>query len=336
MKVKKVIHEWKWELLIFLTGATLIYSTYAWFSSSLDVNISDFRMTTNSETGLTISLDGINWGSNVEISKDTIINDLKTTYPGNTNQWSKELGTVSTTGIRDRNSDKFSIYINKDTINKKKKDPNNLMFSPIALLEQEQNDKAEFIAFDIFLKNVTGSPKSDNLYLDEGTKFEIKSEKDNTVINSMRIGMVFMDSISKKSSEAQIQRIDCNNNCTQIIYEPNSTSHSQTTIDLAKEHNILLNDGQYYPTYGVYNGDNKINIWSGIYGSDHELNTEVFKRQETITDFSKPIAKLPDGIMKVRVYIWIEGQDIDIAELVSDGYELTCSINFRKDMAGYE
>ena len=173
MKVKKVIHEWKWELLIFLTGVTLIYSTYAWFSSSLDVNISDFRMTTNSETGLTISLDGINWGSNVEISKDTIINDLKTTYPGNTNQWSKELGTVSTTGIRDRNSDKFSIYINKDTINKKKKDPNNLMFSPIALLEQEQNDKAEFIAFDIFLKNVTGSPKSDNLYLDEGTKFEI-------------------------------------------------------------------------------------------------------------------------------------------------------------------
>lgn len=336
MNVKKFVNEFKWELLIFLTGVTLIYSTYAWFSSSLDVNISDFKMTTNSETGLTISLDGINWGNNVEISEETIIDNLNKTYPKNTNQWSKELGAVSTVGIKNASADKFSIYINQNSIVKKKKSPDNLMFSPIAILEQEQNKNAEFIAFDIFLKNVTGSPKSDNLYLDEGTEFKIKSEKDNTVINSMRIGMVFMDSISKKSTETAIQNISCNNHCTQIIYEPNSTTHSDETIKLASEHNISLSKGQYYPTYGVYAGDTKINLWSGIYGSDYELNTSVFKKQETITDFSRPIAKLPDGIMKVRVYIWLEGQDIDVAELISDGYELTCSINLRKDMAGYE
>ena len=336
MRTKKIIKEFKWELLIFLTGITLIYSTYAWFSSSLDVNVSDFKMTTNSEAGLTISLDGINWTNNVEITKETILDNLNKTYPNNTNQWSKELGAVSTVGIKNTNSDKFSIYINQNSIVKKKKNPDNLMFSPISVLEQEQNNDAEFIAFDIFLKNVTGSPKSDNLYLDKGTEFQIKSEKDNTVINAMRIGMVFMNSISKKSSKTAIQNISCNNNCSQIIYEPNSTLHSSETIELARTHNISLINGQYYPTYGVYAGDTKINLWSGIYDSNYELNTNVFKKQETITDFSRPLAKIPDGIMKVRIYIWLEGQDIDIAELVSDGYELTCSINFRKDMAGYE
>lgn len=336
MKFKNIIKDLKWEILIFFTGVTLIYSTYAWFSSSLDVNISNFKMTTSSETGLTISLDGINWGNSVEISKETILNNLEEVYPDNVNQWSRELGPVSTVGISNNDSNRFEIFVNENTIIKKKNNFDTLVFKPIKLLENKKYDKAEFIAFDIFLKNVTGSPKSDNLYLDEGTKFEIKSEKDSTVLNSMRMGMIFMDSISKKSTPTQIQKIKCNNKCTQIIYEPSATSHSKEIIDLAKEHNILLEDNQSYPTYAVYNGGSNVNIWSGIFGSEYEFNSNIFKKQETITDFSKPISKLPDGIMKIRVYIWIEGQDIDVVELISDGYELSCSINFRKDMAGYE
>ena len=52
-----------------------------------------------------------------------------------------------------------------------------------------------------------------------------------------------------------------------------------------------------------------------------------------ITCCSCPIRS---GINKVRVYIWVEGQDIDIIEQKSTGYEVSVVMNFEKDMAGYE
>ena len=59
--------------------------------------------------------------------------------------------------------------------------------------------------------------------------------------------------------------------------------------------------------------------------------------QKTITenDFEKPLFDLPDGITKIRVYLWIEGQDIDSLETDSDGADLSISINFIKDTQGY-
>ena len=48
---EKFKKEIKFNLLFFITvvtGLIFIYSTYAWFSSALNVVISDFRMTTDS------------------------------------------------------------------------------------------------------------------------------------------------------------------------------------------------------------------------------------------------------------------------------------------------
>ena len=37
----------------------------------------------------------------------------------------------------------------------------------------------------------------------------------------------------------------------------------------------------------------------------------------------------------MRVYVWIEGQDIDSLETDSEGAEVSISINFIKDTYGY-
>ena len=51
--------------------------------------------------GLFISLDGVNFSDTVEISYDSIINDIKTNYPTNTNQWaSGGLWPASSNGIK--------------------------------------------------------------------------------------------------------------------------------------------------------------------------------------------------------------------------------------------
>ena len=62
-----------------------------------------------------------------------------------------------------------------------------------------------------------------------------------------------------------------------------------------------------------------------------------FMLQETITedDFDTPLFTVPDGITKTRMYIWIEGQDIDSLETDSDGADISVSVSFIKDTQGY-
>jgi hypothetical protein len=53
-------------------------------------------------------------------------------------------------------------------------------------------------------------------------------------------------------------------------------------------------------------------------------------------DFDKPLFTIQDGITKARVYLWIEGQDIDSLETDSSGAEIYVDINFIKDTSGYQ
>ena len=103
------------------------------------------------------------------------------------------------------------------------------------------DDNKNYIAFDLFLKNITGSPVSDNLYIDEGTNVivdEGNTEQIQGLINSVRIGFVKIGTVSRTATINEIQNMECNNNCEMIIYEPNSTSHTDLSIERAKKYNV--------------------------------------------------------------------------------------------------
>lgn len=323
-------------IITFFTGVLLIISSYAWFYSSLDVKIDNFKVTVNDEAGLFISLDGINYSNTIEISRDSTVRNL-TTYPNHTNQWAPFLIPVSSNGIKDSNSDKFAIYANNRIGKKPGSGSKKKYINTRIMNENIPTDTNLFIAFDIFLKNVTGSPKSDNLYLDEGTTLFPKNEKvrdEDGTINSMRIGILKMGSISRKADIKDIQNLSCNNKCEMIIYEPNSTLHSEESIERALNRNAILVDGEYSPTYAVINEGIYLELASGY---EVELDTEHFAMQDTITeeDFVNPIFQIPNGITKFRIYVWLEGQDMDNLEIRPHGAQMTVVINFLKDLAGY-
>ena len=95
-------------IVAFFLGVLLIGSTYAWLSSSLDVRINFLNLTVSNDSGLSISLDGINFGESVVVSEDILIDDLKATYPNHVNQWcGRGLIPVSTIGIKNPDSDKY-------------------------------------------------------------------------------------------------------------------------------------------------------------------------------------------------------------------------------------
>ena len=59
-------------LVTFFLGVLLIFSTYAWFQASLDVKVKMVNLVVSKKNGLFISLDGIDFGSSVEISEENL------------------------------------------------------------------------------------------------------------------------------------------------------------------------------------------------------------------------------------------------------------------------
>lgn len=321
-------------LVTFFLGVLLIVSAYAWFQASLDVKVKFVNLVVSKKNGLFISLDGIDFGSSVEISEESLINDLKNTYPGNTSQWAKGgLYPISSNGIPDSSTSIFEFYAStgfeQDPITGKS------YLSTRKMQESGISNSKNYIAFDIFLKNVTGSPVSDNLYIDEGTNVIIddgRTEQIEGLVNSVRFGFVKIGSVSNDASVEEIQNIECNNNCEMIIYEPNSTRHTDLSIERAQKYNINLLDGQYYPTYAITGMMDFYEIGDVVKGTA----AENFELQVTRFDINRPIFELPDGITKVRIYVWIEGQDIDSLETKSEGADVSVLINLIKDTAGYD
>lgn len=330
----------RWTIfIIFLIGVILLVSTYAWLSTSLNVMIKEFNMVVSKNSGLTISFDGIDFSSSVEISKELLIDDLKKTYPNNLSQWaSNGLIPVSSPGIPNSNASQFDIYASGGVHYKNKKKENGFITTS-KVIENSIRSFNSYLAFDIFLKNDSGSPIDDNLFLDYSSSITLDSKSTEQIeglVNSMRVGFVKIGSVPHNASVNEIQNVSCNNNCEMVIYEPNSTKHTETSIKKASEYNVELINGEYYPTFSCIKEGGPVYVKDSVSGSPN-LDLNYYGLQNTITeyDFSKPLFKIPNAITKLRIYVWIEGQDIDSLETDSEGADISISIDLRKDTSGY-
>lgn len=327
-------------ILILLIGLILLFSTYAWFSTNLNVKIRTFNMIVTRNTDLTISFDGINFDRSLEISKENILDNIRNTYPSNLNQWADNgLIPVSSPGITNNNSSIFDMYETSGVLYTRK-DKNRGFVRTTRSDESRPRQFNSYLAFDIFIKNKTGSPIPDNLYFEDSTSIIAPEETDEEMlglVNSFRLGLVKVGSVGLDAPVNQIQNISCNNACRSIIFEPNSANHTDLSIERAKKYGVELVDGVRFPTYSYIRAGGPIYVANSVSGSPN-LNEEYFRLQETFTehDFNEPLFQIPDGITKVRVYLWIEGQDIDSLETNSTGTEVEISLDFIKDQAGYQ
>lgn len=331
--------KWITIFVIFLSGVLLIMSTYAWFSTTLNVKVRNFNMVVSRNSGLSISFDAINYDSYVEISKRTLIDELVETYPNNTSQWAAVgLTPVSSNGINNPNDTTFDIYASGGVRYRNKKKDNGFINMALAR-EDERKAYNSYIAFDLFFKNVTGSPVNDNLYFDYGTEIIMEGEATEEMtglVNSVRVGLVRIGSMPLDTNPTVLQNMTCNNDCRSIIFEPNSRLHSDLSIERAQKYGINLRNDERFPTYGAIKAGGPIYVKDAVSGSVN-IDLQHFALQNTITedDFGIPLFEIPNAVTKVRVYVWIEGQDIDSLETDSDGADLSISINFVKDTQGY-
>ena len=154
------------------------------------------------------------------------------------------------------------------------------------------------------------------------------------------------------------------------IWEPNDTKHVAGAIDWYDTHCLKrtggnsrlpesyggtcnpIVDGVAYPTYVVSEpiaSSDYVNIYDGPAYNTYEGSTKLFS-VPYFTDTDKelegverlPIMYLaPNSITKVRVYVYLEGQDVDNYDYASIGRKLSVKFGFTKqrfteDDIGYE
>ena len=313
----------KYRLLILLllllgTGTMLATSTYAWFTSNKNVSVNSITVNIEAKNGIQISADGTNWKSIVQTSDLTGVH--ATTYTSSVNQIPNILEPVSTIDVANEDGGLTMYY---GTVDTSESEANNGEYI-LTAVESEENDGTEgqFIAFDLFFKVNAETP----LYLVAGSG-ATASATDTGIKNASRIGFVVKGNTADGSAINVIQGLNNQASSTVYIWEPNYDIHTNSGVANAKDVygiETTTTNGAAVPYSGVkavIPEDADILLGKATAADNGTYFAEVTPDYKTVAGFTtyQPIFSLATGITKIRIYMWVEGQDVDCENSASGG-----------------
>ena len=294
-------------LLVILMIGLLGRASFAWFSANKHATIDSIDINVATITGLQVSVDAINWDNIV--TKDQIIN-ANLTYPKAINQLPDTLANCSTAGNigSDGTLDMFYGVTTEEkeggfTLTTYKQ-------TEMQCTGDEECIDKHYLAFDIFLLVTT--PATIGITANSSVKPQ-PDAVDKGAQNAARIGFVVEGSVGAGNPGAA-QNLKATSGQA-YIWEPNYDKHSEFGIENAKD------------VYGIttsYSGAARL-PYKGV---NAEFHTPVYIDQtdksshftsvnpdvatpESFTD-NQTLLRIPAGITKIRVYMWLEGQDVDM------------------------
>lgn len=307
----------KYILLIwlFLTGLLLSMTTYAWLSTNQIYEIESFDIHVATKGGLEISTDALNWKGVIGML-DLI--EAVNTYPANKNQVPNVVVPVSSAGEVENGilkmfhgvvdiDDYYYLYANRN-------------IEKASLMSQSDGI---FVAFDIFIK----VPVTRKLNIAPGSGVSYKNDlsEPTGIENAFRIGFINQGTLPALTDLSTIQSL--NNGNDAIIWEVNYNTHTKNAINHAQNnYGITTNENslERVPYYGIKTDISStmrldISKATSIEYPDYfkliEPNIITTKENTELKDF----INLNPGVTKIRVYVWIEGQDIDCEDSASQG-----------------
>lgn len=311
---RKIVFLFIWFFFITIFLSTV---TYAWFTSNRIVDLQFFDIHVETDGGLEISENAIDWKN--EITPDELKNAYKT-YPSSLNQIPGSMKPMSSGGTIDGNGFLNMFYGQVDSSGSK-----NYYLSTYRKIEErttELSNNGDFIAFDIFFKTTT--PKS--LYLSESS-YVLPKEESIGIENSARIAFIKEGSTSLETNIGTVQNMKTTNENNVYIWEPNYDIHTTHGVSNAlKTYGITVpekNAGElsYDGVIGTVNSSSKIKL-----GDANSLNYPNLFKKVDVDIYTKNeyqgnnyLCELEPGITKMRIYMWIEGQDVDSENKASQG-----------------
>ena len=324
-------------LLMLIVGVVLGTGTYAWFTANKTVTVDDITVKVATSNGLQISADAITFKT--ILSNDDLKN-ARTTYGTAVNQIpssANEMVPVSTVGAVDTQTGFINMY-RGEIVGDEDTGANILTTEK----STEVNGVAgDFIAFDVFLQ-VT---QNTTIYLTSNSKVAA-SGTSSGIENAARVAFVYEghspagttpSTIQALKSSATTPTATIEGNQAVKIWELNNDVH--TAAGVANASSVYgLTTSQTGGTQLAYNGV-KAEIDEDDAVPVNSSSTTYFGPVASPLLFlSTPVAGIPStayaqiyslqaGITKVRIYMWVEGQDVDCENNASGG-ALTYSLQF--------
>lgn len=310
-------------LLLLLMALLLITSSYAWFTANQTVTISTLQVNVKASNGLQISADATNWKTILDkqdlvtaaATYDTLINQLP----------EQNLEPVSTTGnVTDGKMDMFYGVAEADGTG---------VYKLTATKQTEATGTTgKYIAFDLFLK----VDNDTTIYMTPNSNVKMVGDSDKGLQNAARVGFVTEGHATVDAEPGTIRTLS--SNTAADIWEPNYDVHTASAVAAARDTYGLTTTttgGTKLDYYGI-----KAAIATGDNITMQQLNTSTASPSDTY--FSKVKTKwattanntatpefkqLSAGVTKIRVYMWVEGQDVD-CENGASGSDITFDLQF--------
>ena len=312
-------------LLLLLTIAMFSVSTYAWFTANQIVTIQALDLQVEASNGLQISTDAVSWKSvitNTDITENA--------YSGAVNQVPTSVTAVSSDGTV--TNGRMNMYLG--TIG------NDNNTGDYIITSTKQTDTAGtngyYIAFDVFLKTDTTqqvflagtSNVSHKPVTIAGTSNETT---DKGLKNSARVGFVILGHGATTDSVDSLIALNNSGSTSAIIWEPNYTSHTPQALIVANEYGVTASTSAATTYRGLNQEFTAGNLKNTVVGTGTEaaygttMNPAI-KTAEGNADNSNFVT-LEAGVTKVRIYMWVEGQDID-CENNATGTDISFNVSF--------
>ena len=312
-------------LMILFTGIILTASTYAWFTSNRNVYVKDIDVNVTASTGFQISEDADNWKSIVTADQLKAI-----TYDLGKNQFPTDIAPVSSVGdVTDEGLMSMflgtvtdvdgSSYLKSEAITES-------YASPVVL-------GGNFIAFDLYFR--ASSPST--VYLGKTSTVSAKGT-DSGIKYASRIAFIVEGNAAYDAAPSEAQSLSCipgdaDYPCSvSKIWEPNANGHTTNGVRHAvqvygmTEANVT---SQVVAYKGVKTAFDNVPVAS----QDADKFGTVANLVTTNTNYSSAASNIPAfdigaGITKVRIYMWVEGQDVDCEDNAASTATVTKGLSY--------
>ena len=311
-------------IMILFVGVILTASTYTWFTANQTVTVNELDVNVSTSSGLQVSVDAINWKT--IITRDDITNASRT-YTGATNQIPADAtNPVSTAGEVDSDTGFMKMFLGKL---EDPEDTGTLKLTAEQVTE-ENGATGEFIAFDLFFQTNNTMP----IQLTQNSNVAAGAT-DTSIENAARVAFVPQGNVAAGTDAQTAQALHATDSTGLKIWEPNFDVHTAAAVQNAQQtYGITTTQtgGSLLQYYGV-----KADIADGVLANSTD-GTYFTDMNSTGFIISSPASGIPStqylnvftlqpGITKIRVYMWVEGQDVDCENNASGG-DLVYNLQF--------
>lgn len=311
-------------ILLAFTGIMLSTTTYAWFTTNRIVTVGNIDVKVQTEGSLEISADGQDWKALVDYNNIISVHD--TSYTTSVNQLPGYIKPVSTIGGLDSNGfmEMFLGIITDD------REANYNLTSEKQTDREENGDEGEgaYLAFDIFLRTTD----TKDLYLTSDSQVFYNGNSTGTE-NATRVAFIVEGNVPDGTNLGTVQAQFTTNTNNVYIWEPNYDTHTEHGIENARNvYGITTTETgaealAYDGIKSSFTEQIRIeNATRTLYPNYFGLVEPQIKTIKNNTAY-QPLFTLERGITKVRVYMWLEGQDVDCENNASVA-NLTLALQF--------